>query len=398
MPVYHYTALSERGTLASGEKAAPSEQMLREELAVQGLFVQNVRRKSGPIGLRRQRVRPDDFLMFVQEFAALTRAGLTIPETLKLVADRPANPMLGQVLQRVLEDVQGGAALSDACARHPEVFDGLYLAAVRTGEKSGALPVVLQKYQVYLRHRIELQRKVSQALAYPAFLLITLVVILAVLFVFVLPRFVSLYADFDAQLPLPTRVLIALVDHIPYYMVAFTVGGFLGWLAWRQWMTREAARIRLDRFKERLPIIGAVLRDNAIAQFARTLATLLTGGTPLVEAMRITRESLGNRARAQRLAEATKQVMEGKSLAQALLAAALMPVTAIKMIEVGEATGSLDTLLAEVAGFFEESLAHTLARMMTLIEPLLMLLMGVLVGGTIIVMYLPIFYIVDVIK
>lgn len=398
MPVYHYTALSERGALASGEKAAPSEQMLRQELAVQGLFVQNVRKKGGAVGFRRQRVKPDDFLMFVQEFTSLTRAGLTIPETLKLVADRPANPILGQVLQRVLEDVQGGAALSDACARHSEVFDGLYLAAVRTGEKSGALPVVLLKYQAYLRHRIDLQRKVSQALAYPAFLLITLIVILAVLFVFVLPRFVNLYADFDAQLPLPTRVLIAFVEYIPYYMTAFAAAGFMGWLAWRRWMTQEAARIWLDRFKERLPIIGAVLRDNAIAQFARTLATLLVGGTPLVEAMRITRESLGNRARAQRLAEATTQVMEGQSLAQALLAAELMPVTAIKMIEVGEATGSLDTLLAEVAGFFEERLAHTLARMMTLIEPLLMLLMGVFVGGTIIVMYLPIFYIVDVIK
>lgn len=398
MPVYQYTALSERGSPEAGEKAASSEQELRSELTGRGLFVQSVRRKRAGIGLRRQRIKPEDFLLFVQEFSALTRAGLTIPETLKLVADRPANLILGRVVQRVLEDVQGGTGLSDACARHPEVFDPLFLAAVRTGEKSGALPSVIQKYQAYLRYRIELQRKVSQALAYPAFLLITLLVILGVLFAFVLPRFVTLYADFGAQLPLPTRVLIAFVDRFPYYMIAFGATGFVGWLAWRRWMVRDSARVWLDGAKERVPILGAVLRNSAISQFARTLSTLLAGGTPLVEAMRITGESLGNRARARRLAEATGLVIEGKSLAQAMLVTALMPATAIKMIEVGEATGGLDTMLADIAGFFEESLSHTLTRMMSLIEPLLMLLMGVLVGGTIIVMYLPIFYIVDVIK
>lgn len=398
MPVYQYTALSERGSPEAGEKAASSEQELRSELTGRGLFVQSVRRKRGSIGLRRQRIKPEDFLLFVQEFSALTRAGLTIPETLKLVADRPANPILGRVVQRVLEDVQGGTGLSDACAHHPEVFDPLFLAAVRTGEKSGALPSVIQKYQAYLRYRIELQRKVSQALAYPAFLLITLLVILGVLFAFVLPRFVTLYADFGAQLPLPTRVLIAFVDRFPYYMIAFGATGFVGWLAWRRWMVRDSARVWLDGAKERVPILGAVLRNSAISQFARTLSTLLAGGTPLVEAMRITGESLSNRARARRLSEATGLVIEGKSLAQAMLVTALMPATAIKMIEVGEATGGLDIMLADIAGFFEESLSHTLTRMMSLIEPLLMLLMGVLVGGTIIVMYLPIFYIVDVIK
>jgi type IV pilus assembly protein PilC len=398
MPVYQYTALSDRGSPEAGEKAASSERELRSELTGRGLFVQNVRRKRGRIGLRRQRIKPEDFLLFVQEFSALIRAGLTIPETLRLVADRPANPLLGRVVQRVLEDVQGGTALSDACGRHPEIFDPLFLAAIRTGEKSGALPSVMQKYQAYLRYRIELQRKVSHALAYPAFLLITLLVILAVLFAFVLPRFVTLYADFGAQLPFPTRVLIAFVDRLPYYMITFSVAGFIGWLAWRRWMVRDSARVWLDGAKERVPILGSVLRNSAISQFSRTLSTLLAGGTPLVEAMRITGQSLSNRARAKRLTEATGLVIEGKSLAQAMLTTTLMPATAIKMIEVGEATGALDTMLADVAEFFEESLNHTLTRMMSLIEPLLMLLMGVFVGGTIIVMYLPIFYIVDVIK
>ena len=398
MPVYQYTALSDRGSPEAGEKAASSEQELRSELTNRGLFVQSVRRKRGSIGFRRQRIKAEDFLLFVQEFSALIRAGLTIPETLRLAADRPANPLLGRVVQRVLEDVQGGTALSDACARHPEVFDPLFLAAVRTGEKSGALPAVMQKYQAYLRYRIELQRKVSHAMAYPAFLLITLVIILGVLFAFVLPRFVTLYADFGAQLPFPTRVLIAFVDRLPYYVAAFAAVGTVGWLAWRRWMTRDAARVWLDGAKERVPILGAVLQNSAISQFARTLSTLLAGGTPLVEAMQITGASLSNRARAKRLDEATRLVVEGKSLAQAMLTTGLMPHTAIKMIEVGEATGGLDTMLADVAGFFEESLSHTLTRMMSLIEPMLMLLMGVLVGGTIIVMYLPIFYIVDVIK
>ena len=399
MPNFRYLALAENGSRVEGEESALSEQVLREDLANRNLLVQKVYAIRTNNGFSsRKRIKPENFLLLNQEFTALLRAGLTIPEALRLAAERPDSPQLSRVLRQVEESVREGMSLSEACAQHEDVFDGLYLAALRTGEKTGTLPQVLAKYQVNLKHRVELMRKVGHALAYPAFLLITLLVILGVLFAFVLPRFVSLYADFGAQLPGPTRMLIALVEAMPYVapvLLALVVGA---WSILQRFQRDEVMRVRLDAFKERIPLLGVVYRDTASAQLARTLGTLLSGGTTLVEAMQITAESIPNRYRAKLLNEVRRQVMEGGSLAAAMASTRILSATAIKMVEVGEAGGGLEDMLYEVAVFHEEALANSLTRMMSLIEPILMLLMGVFVGGIIIVMYLPIFYIVDVIK
>jgi type IV pilus assembly protein PilC len=399
MPVYTYTALAENGTRIQGEESALSELALREDLARRGMMAQELRLKRDGLGLPgRQRIKPEAFLLLNQEFTALLRAGLTIPEALRLAAERPDSPQLSRVLRHVEEQVRGGMSLSEACALHGDVFDGLYLAALRTGEKTGALHQVLAKYQVNLRHRVELMRKVGHALAYPVFLLIALAVILAVLFAFVLPRFVTLYSDFGAQLPAPTRALIGLVNAMPYAVPLAVLAGAAGWVLWKKSLQDQAMRIRIDALKERIPLLGGIFRHTASAQLARTLGTLLAGGTTLVEAMQITAESIPNRYRAELLKEVRRQVMEGVSLASAMAATRVLPATAVKMVEVGEAGGGLEDMLSEVAVFHEEALSNSLTRMMALIEPILMLLMGVFVGGIIIVMYLPIFYIVDVIK
>lgn len=399
MPVYQYSAITHLGVSAAGEQAATSIEALRQELAARGLLVQHIRpKRSGARLFKRQRVSPEDFQLFNQEFMALARAGLTIPDALELAANRPDNPSLGRILQRVLEDVRGGASFSEACARHPEAFEALYISALRTGEKTGNLAEVLARYQDYLKHKVALRKKISQALAYPMFLLIALVVILAILFVFVMPRFVSMYADFGAELPLPTRVLVGLVERL--YIVGPVLFGLgaAGWYGWRRWTTTEEGRLWVDNLRERIPYVSDVARLVSAAQLARSLSTLLAGGTPLVEALRTARESLTNRAYGLRLEQATQQVIEGSSLASAVRATRLMPDTAVRMIEVGEASGGLDGMLGEVALFYEEILGTRLARLMALIEPMIMLLMGLFIGGIIIVMYLPIFHMADVIK
>jgi type IV pilus assembly protein PilC len=399
MPLYSYTALTEAGVRVTGEGVATSARELTRELAGKGLLIQQIRKRRASFKLfQRERIKPEEFLLFNQEFIALVRAGLTIPEALQLAVDRPDNPGLGRILQRVLEDIRGGVLLSEACARHREVFDALYVSALKTGEKTGDLPNVLVRYQDYLRHRVALRKKVSQALAYPAFLLIALSVILAVLFAFVMPRFVSMYADFGAKLPWATQMLIDIVEHMPLIAPTMAVLGVGVWFGWRSWTATERGRLTADGLKEKLPYVGGINRVAAVAQLARSLSTLLAGGTPLVEAMRTTHESVANRAYGARLARATQQVVEGGSLAQAFKAEQLVPETAIKMVEVGEASGKLDGMLAEVAQFYEETLDHRLARVMALIEPLLMLLMGILVGGTIVTMYLPIFNMAEIIK
>lgn len=399
MPVYQYSALTERGVLSNGEQASTSVEALRAELVQRGLLVQSIRSQRAGLRLfRRRRVNPEDFQLFNQEFMALARAGLTIPDALALASNRPDSPMLGSILQRVLEDVRGGALFSEACARHPDVFEGLYIAALRTGEKTGNLAEVLARYQDYLRHKVALRKKISQALAYPAFLLIALVVILAILFVFVMPRFVAMYADFGTELPLPTRVLIGLVEYFYIVGPVLAGAGFGAWVGWRRWIATDRGRLWVDSLRERIPYISDIARIVAAAQLARSLSTLLAGGTPLVEAMRTARESLTNRAYGLRLEQAMQQVIEGGSLASAVRAARLMPDTAVRMIEVGEASGGLDGMLGEVARFYEEILDTRLTRIMSLVEPMIMLLMGLFIGGIIIVMYLPIFHMADIIK
>src|SRR5712671_1434803 len=398
MPLYEYVALAENGAYLSGESVAASEQALRSELSGRGLLIQKVQAKNAAWGLRARRISPEDFALFNQEFMALARAGLTVPDALALACERPDCPPLGRIIVRVHEDVRGGMAFSEACARHPEAFDRLFLAAARTGEKTGDLAAVLARYQDYLKHRVALRKKVGQALAYPAVLLVVLVVILAVLFAFVMPRFVAMYADLGAALPYPTRVLLAIVEHIYVTAPAVLAAAALALWGWRRWLARESGRRQAARLLERLPYFGPLGHVVVAAQLSRSVSTLLAGGTPLVEALRTAASAITNQLYLDRLERATQRVTEGASLAEAVRSSALLPPMAARMIEVGEASGGLDAMLAEVAQFYEEALDRRLARVMALIEPLLMLLMGLLIGGIIIVMYLPVFHMADIVK
>jgi type IV pilus assembly protein PilC len=398
MPLYAYVALAENGASLKGESVAASEDALRAELSGRGLLVQSVRSRRAGMRFGAGRVRPEDFALFNQEFMSLVRAGLTVPDALALACERPDSPALGRILARVNEDVRNGVSLSEACSRNPEAFDRLYVAALRTGEKTGDFAAVLARYQEVLRHRVAMRKKIAQALAYPVFLLVALAIILAVLFAFVMPRFVEMYADLGSALPLPTRILMSVVERFYIVAPAGAAAVLAGVWAWRRWTSSEAARLHLDRLREHLPLIGEIARMASAAQLARALAALLAGGTPLVEALRTATGSIDRSMALQRLDAATRQVTEGSSLAQAVRATALMPPMAARMIEVGEASGGLAAMLAEVARFYEDMLDGRLARVMTLVEPLLMLLVGVLIGGIIIVMYLPVFNMASIIK
>ena len=395
MPVFVYSALSEKGLITHGEAMALSVDALRQDLEKSGLLVKQIKKKRLAI---RGRVSAESLLQFNQEFSALVRAGLSIPEALKLLQDQPDSPRLTLALGRVLDEVRQGVMLSQAFSLYPEVFDPVFITAVMTAEKTGNLSLALDKYQRYLRQQVELSRKISQAMVYPLFLLGVLFIILGILFVFVLPRFVALYTDFGGELPLPTQVLVSIVSHLHWYIAFATAGGLLLWSSWRHWSSTEKNRVRRDRMLERIPMLGQIFTYSSISQLGRMLESMLAGGTPLAEALRVTIPTTSNRAMSDRLRDTMEAVISGNSLTDAVQQTGLMPRAAIKLIQVGEATGKLDTMLGEVALFYEERLATLLARVMTLIEPILMLLMGFLIGGIVIVMYLPIFYIVEVIK
>jgi type IV pilus assembly protein PilC len=397
LPTFVYTALSRSGSTVTSEAIATTAGVLREQLVGQGYLVQDIRQRRDARWLSR-RVKAEDLAAFIQEFSALVRAGLTIPDSLAIAAVRPDCPPLAAVLTAVRDDVIKGVSLAEAFARYPEVFDRLFVATVKVGEKSGQLAAVFRRYLDFLRHRIALRRRLGQAMAYPVFLLIALAVILGVLFVFVLPRFVAMYADVGAALPWPTRVMMTLVEALPVALPFLAVIVGLAFAGWRRWSRAAIWQVRWDRFLDDLPYVGDIRRMALVAQLSRTLSTLLASGTSLIEALQTTAEALPRPGQRERLLAAGVKVSSGESLAAAMRAERLFPDAALRMVEVGESSGSLSEMLAEVASFQEELLDARLARVSVLIEPLLMLLMGLIVGGVIIVMYLPVFHMADVIR
>lgn len=400
MPVYLYRAFTSSGSTVNGELAAHSTEELRHLLAGKGMMLQQARpaRRRGIRLWPQKSVKARELLLFNQEFIALVRAGIPIPSILEMVEQRPGQPVLQRVVARVREDVQKGILLSSACAEHPDVFDALYLTSLKMGEQSGQLAPALQRYQRYLQLRVAIQKKIRQALAYPIFLSVTLVVALLVLFTFVLPRFVAIYADFDASMPMPTRVLMHVVDHLHLYLPVLVLLAISGTLAYRLWSRSDTGRLQRDRLLLRLPFLGDILKLNLAGQISRMLGTLLGGGMPLVEAMATTAESVDNRVCARGLWQARQQVTEGVSLHESLAQLELFESTTLKIIQAGESAGNLDAMLAEVADYQEEWLEHQLTRLMTLVEPALLLILLVFIGGIIIAMYLPIFSLAEVIK
>lgn len=400
MPLFHYTAIVPDGSTVSGQAMSASKSTLIEELAARRLLVQRVKLlQDGPLKwVRRMQPKPETMLVFVQEFVALLRAGLTVPESLNLVADQPNHPAFSRVLEGILDEVQKGKSLSAACEQYPGVWDGLLLSALRTGERTGDLASALGHYLEFLRRRVAMRRKVVQALTYPVFLLVALAVILVVLFLVVLPRFVQLYTDMGAELPFATGVLISAIKNFELLGAVSMLLGGGGWLLLKHLRRKEEFKCRVDKLKLSVPLFGKMETTAQVSQVARTLAMLLAGGTPLIEALRVTADSLSNREQARRLGAATARIMGGSRLADAFSAEDIMPKPALKMVMVGEASGSLDTMLAEVGRFYDEQLEHVLTRVMSTVEPALMLLVGTLVGGVIIVMYLPIFSIAEVIQ
>ncbi len=399
MPAFRYRALATDGSVVAGERLADSQQALRGELAAQGLLLERARLVRGPGGwLWKRAVTPEALLLLNHELIALLHAGLPVPEALATVAERPGAPRLASVLARVLADVRTGVHLSDACAAHPEVFDGVYVSSVRTGERSGDLAGVLRRYQHDLRRRIAVRRKVAQALAYPLFLLFTLAVILGALFAFVMPRFVALYAEFEAELPLATRLLAGFVERLPVLAPAAALVGVAALLALRAWVRSERGALQWGALKQRLPLYGPLHCTFLVAHTTRTLATLLGAGLPMSGALDTVRAALPNRAYARRLEQVGARVGEGQSLARALAAEDMLPGMGLKLVEAGEAGGSLTEMLEEIAGYNEDVLEHRLGRTAALVEPALMLLMGLLVGGIILVMYLPIFRLADILQ
>jgi type IV pilus assembly protein PilC len=398
MPIFAYRALTLTGEAASGEETAESLDHLREVLAARDLILKSARepRKSGG-GIFRG-VSAKDIASFNRELTVLLGAGIPIPESLQAVSVRPGQPKLENAIRLVLAEVRQGASLSDAAGKFPAIFDAPYRAMIATGEEAGALPECLARHQEYidLTHRVRSQ--LSRAMVYPIVLMATLGAVLTFLFIFVIPNFVTMYRELGSALPLPTQILISVAENFPIIGAAVVGGIALLVMLDRAWASSKGGAVQRARFLLRVPFIGKFRRASAQAQAARVLATLITSGATIPKALAVASASVSDRYFSGAFVQANEAVRQGESLSAALARENLFPQISLKMMAAGEASGSLDRMLTAIASHHDEELAANLSRVTSLVEPMFLLIAGVVVGGVIIAMYLPIFSLTDLIK
>ena len=376
---------------------APDETALKNELEKQGLHVFTVKRAGlGRFELprlvgRRRLLSAEDFLIFNQEMAALLRAGLPLLQALDLMLERLAKPRFREVLADIRDRVRSGQDLSEAFAAHGEHFPRLYPASLKAGERSGELETVLRRFIRYQRLVLDARKRAVSALIYPAVLIGLSIVMLLVLSVRVIPTFNEFYTSLDAELPLITRITVGfstmLRDNFLLLLVAAVVGG---WLFWR-WKDTPGGRLAVDRFRLRLPLMGRVAHLFALSELTRSLSTLLAGGLPLVPAFEIAVQGVGNAAVRQAVEPKIRLVREGKAFHEAIEESGMFPAMAVDMAKVGEATGALDEMLANVATFFDEQVEVRLQRILALVEPAMLVFMGLVVAVILLSLYLPLF-------
>jgi type IV pilus assembly protein PilC len=382
------------GRVFSHVEAAGTLAEARQKLVDRGLFVYSVSSRSGilsRLGQRRERmVGGSDFLILNQQFNTLIKAGLPILRALDLLADRASSPKLRPVVTQIRNRVREGKSLSEAVSESG-VFSKVYATAILAGEKSGNLSGVLEYYIAYQKVSTGVRKKILATLVYPALLIVVSTVVVSYLVTAVIPKFALLYRDLGVELPTSTRVLIALTVDYRYAFLSFIGAMVLVALGIYSWSRTEEGGVAFDRLKFRVPIIGDTLLKFQVAQFSRTLATLLAGGTPLVAGLQTASDAISSRLVRGTVTQATQMVREGESLHGALSSKGVMPVLALDMIEVGESSGALAPMLTSVAEFYEDEVNLKLGALVSLIEPIMLIFMGVLVAFILISLYLPIF-------
>ncbi len=388
------------GEVVEGVYVAQSEAHLRHELEEKGLHVLALRVRGGWTGLSlgrgRGRITRHEFLVFNQELATLLKAGMPLVQSLDILRARLANPVLTAVLDDVHQKVRAGTALSEAFQAQGDLFPSVYTASLMAGERAGNLDSVLRRYVSYAKVLDTVKKRTISALIYPLILIALAVVLVGIIVLKVVPAFSDFYASFEAELPLSTRMIVA-VSNFALQNVWLLLLGFVGgFIALWAWLREPRQRAHLDAWLLRIPGIGHSIHKFATAQLARTLATLLGGGIPLVNALEIASRSTGNRHMGREMEVVAQRVREGQSFAGTLLERGVVPDVAIKMIEVGESTGALQEMLNSLADFYDEEIETEVGRFVTLIEPALLIAMGLVIAGVVLALYLPLFQLTSV--
>ncbi len=390
--VFAWEGMNRKGTRIKGEARASSVAMVRADLRRQGVSPLKVRKKTQPLSLGKKPIKTADISVFSRQLATMMSAGVPLVQAFEIVGRGHENPSMQEMILSIKADVESGTALAAALRKHPLHFDDLFCNLVATGEQAGILEVLLDKIASYKEKTESIKGKVRSALFYPISVIIVAIVVTVVILLFVIPQFKSMFTSFGADLPAFTLFVVGLSDFVTewwWIILAALVAFYVTFVA--VYKRSRALREAIDRFTLMLPIIGPILHKAAVARFARTLSTTFAAGVPLVEALESVAGATGSVVYSQAVMQMREEVATGQSLQLSMRQANLFPHMVVQMTAIGEESGSLDTMLSKVADFYEEEVDNAVDALSSLLEPLIMVVIGGLVGSLVIAMYLPIF-------
>ncbi len=402
MPFFVYKAKNRAGRRVKGEMEAPTLEMA--ETALQRRGYTNIKVKPKPKDIfegtfLEANVKARDMVVFSRQFATMIQSGVPILQSLQILSEQTENPKLKRKLYEIKNDVEAGSSLYDALSKHKDVFDELYINMVNAGETGGVLDVVLERLAGYIEKAASLKSKVKGAMIYPAIVVSVAVIVITIILLFVIPTFEKMFADFGAALPLPTQIVIAISRWVKAN-IFYLFGGIVGFIIGFRMLYKKSERVKIlvDRWILFLPVFGPLLRKVAVARFSRTFSTMISSGVPILYALDIVAKTAGNKTIELGVLEAKKSISEGQSLSQPLEDTGVFPPMVIHMISIGESTGALDSMLQKIADFYDDEVDVAVSALTSMIEPLMIVFLGVVIGGLVISMYLPIFKIAGVVS
>jgi len=396
MPEYNWEARTTGGEVKKGTFEAASPDAVHAALRRQGLNPTKVKAKPKEIKISipgfSEKVTDRDIVIFTRQFATMIDAGLPLFQCIEILGSQADNKTLGKILNTVQNDVEGGAAYAEALAKHPKVFDELYVNMVAAGEVGGILDTILARLSAYMEKAIALKRKVKSAMVYPITILAVAVFVVAILMVFVIPKFADMFTGMGGELPALTQMVISISNFAASYRMLILIAGLMvGVVLFKRYYATVGGRRRMDGIFLRSPVIGALIRKVAVAKFTRTLGTMLSSGVPLLDALEICAKTAGNKVVEEAVFMTRDSISEGKTIAEPLEETGVFPPMVVQMISVGEATGALDAMLNKIADFYDEEVDTAVDAMTSLMEPVMMVFLGGAIGFVVIAMYLPIF-------
>ncbi len=394
MPMFEYTARnSQTGQIQKGQLDVPSKDEVGAYLRKNRMILVSVREtpKAIKLSFGQPRVKTRDIVIFTRQFATMINAGLPLVQSLSILAAQTENKTLAGVTRAVVYDVESGNTLADAFSKHPKAFSDLYVNMVAAGEAGGILDTILLRLATFLEKNDALVRKVKGAMVYPGVIFCVAGLAISVLLIFVIPTFQNMFASANLELPLPTRIVIGLSSFLIHFWwaIGLGIGGLIFGI--KRYYATASGRLQIDRMLLKAPVLGDVVRKSAVSRFTRTLGTLVSSGVSILEGLEITAKTSGNQVVHDAVMASRQSIAGGETIAAPLERSAVFPPMVISMIAVGEQTGGLDEMLSKIADFYDEEVDVAVSALLSLMEPVMIVVLGVIVGGMVVAMYLPIF-------